>query len=611
MVEVPPGVAFIATKALKLSIPVVAVHFILTSICVYLDRPVLSFPAFLALVSILALPGVAVTRRVKNFHNNRKAAARGEILPPAVRDPWPFNIGFLVKTIKAFQSGYVGSAQTGFGPLVSGSARNASVLPTCAQTYFTTEPSHIKAILATRFDDWEKGAIFHGQMKSVLGVGVFNSDGDMWRFHRAMTRPFFNKERISDFDIFDEHALDAIAQAKQRLAAGYPVDFQDMCSRISLDSATAFLFNNDVHSLSAGLIYPPGTPEAANSDRAHQSIAFAHAFSDCQRQVAFRTFLGEVWPLSEMTVDVTKPNMKIVNNFIEPLVAKALREKKLATTSGKTAGADNGEREHLCLLDLLVGETDGVPIIHPERLMLIGAVLQTLNIMIAGRDTIAAALAFGAYMLAENPHVLKRLRQEILEVVGPVRRPTYDDIKGMKYMRAFINETLRLYPPVPFDVRSAVRDTTFPPSIPSGTPYFVPKGTECIYSVFLMHRRTELWGPDALVFDPDRFIDERVHKYLTPNPFIFLPFNAGPRICLGQQFAYNEISFTLVRLLQTFDSISLARDAQPPDSIPPVSWAKAEGRQAIEKIVPKQHITMYCDGGLWVRMGEASAAEVV
>lgn len=97
----------------------------------------------------------------------------------------------------------------------------------------------------------------------------------------------------------------------------------------------------------------------------------------------------------------------------------------------------------------------------------------------------------------------------------------------------------------------------------------------------------------AQVFDPDRFLDHRLHKYLTPNPFIFLPFNAGPRICLGQQFAYNEVSFFLVRLLQNFSSVTLAPDAQPPESKPPALWKSFGGRQGKEKITPKSHVTIY------------------
>lgn len=109
----------------------------------------------------------------------------------------------------------------------------------------------------------------------------------------------------------------------------------------------------------------------------------------------------------------------------------------------------------------------------------------------------------------------------------------------------------------------------------------------------MMHRRQDLWGPDALEFDPGRFIDERMKKYLTPNPFIFLPFNAGPRICLGQQFAYNEMSFFLVRMMQSFTSVSLAQDAQPPSSKPPARWATVPGKQSREKIWPKAHLTAY------------------
>ena len=97
-------------------------------------------------------------------------------------------------------------------------------------------------------------------------------------------------------------------------------------------------------------------------------------------------------------------------------------------------------------------------------------------------------------------------------------------------------------------------------------------------------------------FDPDRFIDARLKKYLSPRPFIFLPFNAGPRICLGQQFAYNETSFMLIRLLQSFDDITLALDEQPPASRPPVEWLKAEGdRKKVEKIRPKSHLTLYAE----------------
>jgi hypothetical protein len=116
------------------------------------------------------------------------------------------------------------------------------------------------------------------------------------------------------------------------------------------------------------------------------------------------------------------------------------------------------------------------------------------------------------------------------------------------------------------------------------------------------------------VFDPDRFLDDRLRKYLLPNPFIFLPFNAGPRMCLGQQvifllasiyssfsntealpqFAYNEVSLFLIRLLQTFSGIDFAPDADP-NSSPPASWASGEARRPVEKVWLKTHLTLYAN----------------
>ena len=107
-------------------------------------------------------------------------------------------------------------------------------------------------------------------------------------------------------------------------------------------------------------------------------------------------------------------------------------------------------------------------------------------------------------------------------------------------------------------------------------------------------------------FDPDRFLDGRVKQYLVPNPFIFLPFNAGPRICLGQRFAYNEASTVIARISQAFKEIRFDMDANP-EAKPPPEWASGAGRKAAEKIWARSHITIYADGGVWVRMKEAES----
>jgi cytochrome P450 len=114
--------------------------------------------------------------------------------------------------------------------------------------------------------------------------------------------------------------------------------------------------------------------------------------------------------------------------------------------------------------------------------------------------------------------------------------------------------------------------------------------------------------PLAETFDPDRFLDERLGKYLTHNPFIFLPFNAGPRICLGQQFAYNEISFFLIRLLQNFSSFELAPEAQPESSKPPAEWVGQPGRKGEDKVKIFATLTVMIDGGLWTRMTPVNGA---
>jgi len=263
-------------------------------------------------------------------------------------------------------------------------------------------------------------------------------------------------------------------------------------------------------------------------------------------------------------------------------------EKKKAAKGVYEVNQDDGT-----LLDHLVQQTDDFDIIRDE----------TFNIMLAGRDTTAGLTTFTVTMLADHTEVFNRLRREVLETLGPHGRVTPESLREMKYLRAVLNETLRLYPNVPSNVRCTKQGVLWP-ALDGGKPIYIPPNTQINYRPWLMHRRVDLWGPTADEFDPDRFLDDRVKTYLVPNPFIFLPFNAGPRICLGQQFAYNEASTIIARIVQAFKSIRLDMDSNP-EAKPPDAWATGDGRKAIEKVWVKSHITLYAKGGVWVRMEEA------
>ncbi|KAJ7250360.1 cytochrome P450 monooxygenase pc-3 [Mycena rebaudengoi] len=580
---IPPGILYLCRVVPLAILPSAATYVVLTRI---FHQFGIEPPARIVLLAtVLAQPIVFLSSILyRSLTNLNDAASRGATLIPRVPDQWPGGLSSLSLIGKGLQSGYPANP---FHKWFETYGETVMVNLLFEDRIATTEPAYIKAILATEFNNYWKGPADFYRGHSLLGSGVFNTDDEMWKFHRGMTRPFFSRERVTDFDIFNRHANEAISQAGARLAQGYPVDIQDVVSRFTLDSATEFLFGKSVDSLSAGLAYPEFASEKTPvSYWNHPSNAFVDAFLEAQRLHVARSRFGTRWPLNEFWKDVVKPQRAIIDQFIEPILNEALAEKSLSQTD------ESGARTETLLSHLLKG-TDDKQVIRDE----------ILNILVAGRDTTAATLTFATYMLAEHPDMAQRLRKEIVDQVGN-RRPTHEDMKTMPYLRAFINETLRLYPPVPLDGRTSKNATTWPATRPDGKPLYVPANTKIVYAVFLMHRRTDLWGPDALEFDPDRFIDERLHKYLTPNPYIFLPFNAGPRICLGQQFAYQEASFFLVRLLQKFSAFSLAPDAQPEKSKPPSSW-KSSRLMGPEKITFGTNLTIYARGGLWVRMQEA------
>lgn len=206
------------------------------------------------------------------------------------------------------------------------------------------------------------------------------------------------------------------------------------------------------------------------------------------------------------------------------------------------------ESERYLFIDELVRQTTDKYQIRSEL----------LNILLAGRDTTASLLSNVWWTISKRPDVYARLREEVDALNG--ERPTFEQIKDMKYLKAVLNESLRIHPVVPLNSRQAVEDTVLPRGGgPDGhAPIFIPKGQVVTWSVYSMHRRKDYYGEDAEEFKPERWLGE---KGLRPG-WEYLPFNGGPRICIGQNFALTEASYTSVRLMQEFKAIE-SRDPEP------------------------------------------------
>lgn len=189
-----------------------------------------------------------------------------------------------------------------------------------------------------------------------------------------------------------------------------------------------------------------------------------------------------------------------------------------------------------------------------------------LNMLSAGRDTTAQSLTWTFYLLMRHPSINQRLREEVLAAF-PIEALGHDpwkidlaDLQPVKlpYATAVFYEALRLYPPVPFEIKQCQIDIT----LPDGT--FLPSRSIVVWCIWAMNRSADIWGqasPDLDTFNPERWLQQG--KFVSKSAFEFPVFNGGPRSCLGKKMAELIAAYVMVNMVRRFDLEEVKNDKQP------------------------------------------------
>ncbi|OJJ78029.1 hypothetical protein ASPBRDRAFT_37257 [Aspergillus brasiliensis CBS 101740] len=388
----------------------------------------------------------------------------------------------------------------------------------------TIEPENIKTILSLNFTDYSLNHRYEA-MKPLLGEGIFNTDGHHWATSRALIRPSFAREQVTDLRLLEELIQDLFALLPRD---GSTVDLQELFFRYTIDSATEFLFGQSVGALK----------------RNQSELGFAEAFHYAQMAIPMRGMLG---PLRVVFRDRKAEECnRICREFVQRFVDEAVYAAAARKEEDDDETTEMKKRKYIFSHELASRTTDKQRILD-----------ELMNVLLAGRDTTASLLGDMFFVLAKNPAIWAKLRAEVATLQN--RPPTYEELRGLKYVQCCVNESLRLHPVVPRNEREAAKDNVLP--VGGGkdglSPVFVPKGTIVGYNVYAMHRRPDIYGPDAEIFRPERWEDGK----LQPR-WGYLPFNGGPRICIGQRYALTEVSYVLVRMVQEFRGLE-SRDEGP------------------------------------------------
>ncbi|CAN1817670.1 Alkane hydroxylase MAH1 [Linum perenne] len=381
-----------------------------------------------------------------------------------------------------------------------------------------------------------------------LGNVLINSDGDSWKMRREIVDSLLKSAKFHNLlnkTLSQKLGENLIPILNRASSSETQIDLQDLMKRLTFDTICLVTLGFDPESLSP-LEFP------------HRHIAYEEAFDLIFEVILHRHCVPQsVWKLQRWVGIGMEgkfgPAVECVNRFLDEKI-KLKMEK---------CNVDDFLREVILEVERVLGRAADCKLVREI----------VFTLMLAGRDTIAAAMTWFFWLVATNPKVEQTLLEEMDTKTEEQQRrfdpiPSMEALNKMVYLHGAISETVRLYPPGPFNTKQSLeRDM-----LPSG--HFIEKNTRVLISIYSMGRMEEIWGHDCREFKPERWVlqrgnDDKKKRVLHVPSYKFAAFLAGPRVCPGRQIAFAEMKMVAYCVLSRFkiEVVENGKDVVPLASV--------------------------------------------
>ncbi|ROT43323.1 cytochrome P450 [Sodiomyces alkalinus F11] len=381
---------------------------------------------------------------------------------------------------------------------------------------------------------FSKGDFVKKRSWDLFGHGIINADGEVWKVQRKAGLRFLNTTNLK---VLTQTALPQYLQQSidfldTQAAAGSLVDLQAVFHEITTQLMGSMAYNMEMHA----------------DD--NFSVAFDHASG-----VTAERFQNPLWFVTEVFFGSRfRRSVSIVKSYGAAMVANAVRDRRRIDSEAKPNESEHDGGRGLKQVEgsLIQSFLDAI---GDESLVADAA----LNYLSAGRDTTAQVLTWTFYLLMRHPDVVAQIRTEVSRVIGAdgqnigssfqLRPACLGDVAALPFTHAVFNEALRLYPPVPFEIKQSMEATT----LPDGT--FLPRDSVVVWCPWAMNRSRLTWGVASEDFQPQRWLDQSGSKVITRSASEFPVFNGGPRTCLGKRMAELMATQVIAVMVLKFDFI--------------------------------------------------------